>query len=247
MKLWARWILLGLSLAVYAPAAMAEEEDGLEYEALDAAPRQAAKPRPRAKAAPKLEPEVKLPDGPVPYKTLEGAILTAPAGVTEALEHKVIPSLPTPAPVQVEPVPAPVAPAPEPEPAPSAAATEVLTLRCETQKVASGKPVSQGAFFLEITPSEVFDDSARFRVMFADPRHESLIKETLCETLNCPVRISTQFYELFNSRTKSGKALKVTLDRRDGAYLAQNRDKDTDVGSYEQGYCQPQREDRRLF
>ncbi|MEM9963755.1 MAG: hypothetical protein AAGC58_00250 [Asticcacaulis sp.] len=265
MKLWARCGLMVLLLAVSAPVAMAEDEDGSEYDEIVAKPVTGAKPRPRARVAPvkKVEPAPKLPDAPIPYQTLPGAV-SAPAGVTGPMEHKVVPTLPTPAKVHnlpeaitapdaLMPLPAPMRsfesePLPPPPPAPPAFVSgDVLNLKCETQVISANRVVTNGAFFIEVKPSEVFGDSARFKVMFADPRHESLIKETLCETVSCNIRISANFYELFNQRTKKGKSLKVTLDRRNGAYLAQNRDGETDTGDYEQGYCLPQVEGRKLF
>ncbi|MFT4091147.1 MAG: hypothetical protein QM645_10475 [Asticcacaulis sp.] len=269
-------------LAVSAPVVMAEDEDGTEYEEIIAKPVTAAKPRARTVARPRsaqvkrAEPEPKLPDAPIPYESLSNKV-SAAAGVTEHMEHRVIKTLPAPVPVQAgsapvspvqnlpdaitapviaapvrEPVPefAPeFAPefVPPPPPPPAFVSGEVLNLKCETQVVAGNRLVSQGAFYLEITPSDVFADSARYKVMFADPQHESLIKETLCETVSCTIRISSNFYELFNQRTKKGKSLKATLDRRNGAYLAQDRDKEVDAGTYEQGYCLPQGESRKLF
>jgi|GEM_PF-1087706 len=266
MGRWAyRGALMAAMLIAAAPAVMAEDEDGTDYENIVSKPATPARPRPKPKPRPavvkKPAPEAKLPDAPIPYESLKGAV-SAPTGVTGHMEQRVVTTLPTPAKVQnlpeaitdpirvaapPPPMPVRVPEPPPPPPEPEAIRADVLNLKCDTQVIARGRLVSQGAFNVEITPSGVFADSARFKVMFADPRHESLIKGSLCETVSCPVRISANFYELVNQRRKKGESLKVTLDRRTGAYLAQNRDGETDTGDYEQGYCLPQSEGRKLF
>lgn len=253
--------LLALSAAVtLAPLTVhAEEEDGVTPVATPAKARPKPKPKPKPKP-----PVLTLPAAPVPYTQLKAAgpaPLKAPTPVLQTPAAVVVKDTP-PAPV-LQPLRPVVADIPPPPPAPPVyvAPTHDLRrthdLKCETQTVDAKGAVSKGTFYLEITLSDVFpDEAARFKVMFADPRHPSLMKDTLCETIACTVKISPNFYDLYNQRTKRGASLRVTLDRQSGAFLAQKTEARPRLGvigmkadpvDYEQGYCRPQSRPDKLF
>lgn len=217
------------------------------------------RPRPKPKAAPK--PVVKapvLPSAPIPYLSLKPDMPPV-AGAPIAPKAPVILAATVDEPPPPPPPPPPSVAARIDTPAPPVYVIPARThdLKCETQVVDKNVMVSKGTFYLEVTLSEVFpDEAARFKVMFADPRHLSLVKDTVCETISCQVRISPNFYDLYNQRTKKGAALRVTLDRHTGAFLAQKIDGKSLLGridfkpetdTFEQGYCRPQSRPDKLF
>jgi hypothetical protein len=264
-------LLIVIFSLTMAPNLMAQEvEEGSEGGAVEM-----MLPKPKAKSTPKPKPRPKikaaqnatvksgqpkpalskLPSAPIPYATLKSMVKPVTTKVPASIQAKPLPadfSLPETSPVTIPP-PLPPPPPPPPVYVPSITTIE---LKCETEVILGNKPVSKGSFILEISPSDVFpDENARFKVMFADPRHQSLMKNTVCETLSCMARISPNFYDLYNQRTKSGTGLRVTLDRQSGAFLAQISQGKGPMGlslnaekaRFEQGFCKPQSRPDKLF
>ncbi|MDC7684991.1 hypothetical protein PQU92_17030 [Asticcacaulis sp. BYS171W] len=266
-------------LAFGAGSAHAELEDGevVIEEVIKPAAKPKPKPKPKAvapkpAAKPAAKLPAKLPDAPIPYSQLK-----APEKTTEKVPVKTADKAPEKAPVvshddppvavvvnNLPPVHKPAAPVVEPAPPPPpeppvyVLSAKTHDLKCETQVVGPKGLISKGSFYLEVSLSEVSpDENARFKVLMADPRHDSLLKDTVCETITCAVKISPNFYDLYNSRTKRGAQLRVTLDRHTGAFLARKVDgkdiiplpirADEKLGEYEQGYCQPQSRPDKLF
>ncbi len=258
-------LALLLTCALLASAAYAEPPDGEGASGAvgeERAPKPKPKPRPKAKPKPKaVAPAPKLPEGPIPYAQLQAA----PAAKTEA--HPAPVAMPVAAVTHVLPPPPPpppviaVAPVPERADPPEAlplSPSVTHDLRCETQVVGPKGLISKGQFYLEVALSDVFpEDTARFKMVMADPRHQSLLKDTACETLDCRVTISANYYDLYNARTKRGAQLRVTLDRHTGAYLARRTDGKLPLGgstvikegpgAYEEGYCTLQKRPEKLF
>lgn len=246
-----------LSGAAYAEPPDSEGASGAVGE--EGAPIPKPKPRPKPKPKPKtVVPALKLPEGPIPYTQLQNTSAaktdakTAPVAMPVApMTHAVPPPPPTIA----------VAPAPEPKGQPEAlplSPSVTHDLRCETQVVGPKGLISRGQFYLEVALSDVFpENTARFKMVMADPRHQSLLKDTACETLDCRVTISANYYDLYNARTKRGAQLRVTLDRYTGAYLARRTDGKLPLGGstlikegpgeYEEGYCTLQKRPEKLF
>ncbi|MEI9903007.1 MAG: hypothetical protein WDN06_02750 [Asticcacaulis sp.] len=92
------------------------------------------------------------------------------------------------------------------------------------------RPVSRHRFFP--------DTHATFKFLFADPGHPSLIRDTVCQDAPCSADVTGQAYYLVNTRTRKGKALRITLDRLQGAFYGEKVDGKRHLG--EQGYCTPQ-------
>ncbi|ESQ78544.1 hypothetical protein [Asticcacaulis sp. YBE204] len=265
-----RGFTLALLLAVAATSAHAELEDGdvVIEEVIKPAAKPKPKPKPKAVAPkPAAKPPAKLPDAPIPYHQLK-APEKAPVKTADKTPEKphVVTHDDPPVAVVVNNLPPaykPAAPAveqappPPPEPPISVLSAKTHDLKCETQVVGPKGLISKGIFYLEVSLSEVSpDENARFKVLMADPRHDSLLKDTVCETITCAVKISPNFYDLYNSRTKRGAQLRVTLDRHTGAFLARKTDgkdmislpiRKEGPGEYEQGYCQPQSRPDKLF
>jgi hypothetical protein len=61
--------------------------------------------------------------------------------------------------------------------------------------------------------------------------------------------VSGTAYYLVNRRTKHGEALRITLDRSNGAFYAEEIDKGMTGGAHlgEQGWCTPQKLPSALF
>lgn len=259
-------LALLLVCALLSGAAYAEPPDGEGASGAvgeEGTPKPKPKPRPKPKPKPKtVAPAPKLPEAPIPYAQLQNA----PAAKTEThpapvampvapVTHAVPPPPPPPPPVIT------VAPAPEPTEPPEAlplSPSVTHDLRCETQVVGPKGLISRGQFYLEVALSDVFpENTARFKMVMADPRHQSLLKDTACETLACRVTISANYYDLYNARTKRGAQLRVTLDRHTGAYLARRTDGKLPLGGstliregpgeYEEGYCTLQKRPEKLF
>lgn len=265
-------ILLGATLSLSLPVRAEPEEAG---EAAEAVPPPKARPKPRptpkAKAKPKASSgtnAAKLPAAPIPYTQLSAGPQTA----KDEHGHEAAapaPSTASPPALMASPVTAPAhafSHAPEAPPPPPVAAPETAPmipatthdLKCETQVIGPKGLISRGHFTLEVTLSDVFpEDTARFRLIMADPRHQSLLKDTPCETLDCRVSLSANYFDLYNARTKRGAQLRATLDRHTGAFLARKTDGKLPLGGstlikegpgeYEQGYCTPQKRETKLF
>ncbi|UDF03809.1 hypothetical protein [Asticcacaulis sp. AND118] len=264
-----RLALLLMTCAALTAAAHAEPPDGegstgpVGEETTTDAPKPEPRPRPKPKPKPKVvAPAPKLPDAPIPYTQLQATPAPHPT-IARVEAHPVTPiAVPTPA--HVPPPPpaiiaqtAPIAPVDTSAPL-SLLPSVTHDMKCETQVVGPKGLISKGQFYLEVGLSAVFpDDTARFKMVMADPRHESLLKDTACETIECRVTISPNYYDLYNARTKRGAQLRVTLDRYTGAYLARRTDGKLPLGGsavikegpgeYEEGYCTLQKRPEKLF
>ncbi|MFT3998055.1 MAG: hypothetical protein QM667_11680 [Asticcacaulis sp.] len=256
------------SLLLGAPLAYAEpEEDGAVAE--EVTPKAKPRPKPKPKATAPKASAPKLPDAPIPYAQLSGTPDAHKTETQKTTGHSAktpdTSHAPTVAATPLPPVMAtPTAPAYAPPPPPPPPMTpEIIPaathdLKCETQVVGPKGLISKGSFYLEVELSAVFpDDTARFRMTMAQPRHQSLLKDTACETVDCRATISPNYFDLYNSRTKRGAQLRVTLDRHTGAYLARQTDGKLPLGAstvlkegpglYEEGYCTPQTRPAKLF
>ncbi|WP_343685164.1 hypothetical protein [Asticcacaulis sp.] len=257
-------LALLLACALLASAAYAEPPDGEGASGPvgeESAVRPKPRPRPKAKPKPKaVAPAPRLPEGPIPYVQLQNTPVvrtdahTSPAGVAHVTAS--VPQ-PPPSPPVIADVSRLVTP-PAPSEALPLSPSVTHDLKCDTQVVGPKGLISKGQFHLEVELSDVFpEDTARFKMVMADPRHQSLLKDTACETLDCRVTISANYYDLYNARTKRGAQLRVTLDRHTGAYLARRTDGKLPLGGstlikegpgeYEEGYCTLQKRPEKLF
>lgn len=188
------------------------------------------------KAKPKPKPVV-TPSAPVPYVAIAPQAAVAPAPV---------PAPPPPPPIDTTPVYATVTvEASPPVPVP----TEI-SLRCETRVTEGKKFISQGVFYIQLFPSDVFpDEQADFKFLFVDPNHRSLIRETMCQDIACPASVTKTAYGLINRPTKKGNVLRITLDRTKGAFYAEDITKSLTGGSHlgETGWCRPEALPKPLF
>jgi hypothetical protein len=251
-------LLLALAMCVAAPA-HAEGGDGADP--LLAAARPAVHKR-----KPAARPRPVLPAAPIPYAAYSaGRAPTASPEVAKALTPQATPQAapaPLPPPVAVGDVPAPVAslsvqplsapPPPEPQnpPQSSPPAPAEISLKCETRVTAGRRVVSQGTFFIDLFPSPVFpDQQADFKFLFVDPAHKSLIRDSICLDATCSATVSGAAYALVARRTRHGEALRITLDRSNGAFYAEEIDKGMTGGAHlgEQGWCAPQKLPSVLF
>ncbi|MGN6422101.1 MAG: hypothetical protein ACTHLA_02200 [Asticcacaulis sp.] len=261
-------LLLLTALCLSAPAwAHAEGETGDGANPL-LAPVKPAVPRRRAK--PKAKPT--LPAAPIPYTAYTaGKAPAASPAIAKALTPdstphsapSAAPLTPLPPPVAVGEVPAPAPALPQqplaapPPPAPQAAASAAqptapaeISLKCDTQVTEGKRQVSRGSFYINLFPSPVFPDAqADFKFLFVDPAHKSLIRDSICLDTSCSATVSGAAYYLVNRRTKHGEALRITLDRSNGAFYAEEIDKGMTGGAHlgEQGWCTPQKLPSALF
>ncbi|MBW8880043.1 MAG: hypothetical protein JF615_01085 [Asticcacaulis sp.] len=96
--------------------------------------------------------------------------------------------------------------------------------------------MSSGTFYVDIFPSPVFPDQlASFQFRFADPNHQSLIRDSMCMDTQCSAKVSGAAYALVSQVTKKGNALRITLDRNQGAFYAEEIHGGRHLG--EQGWC----------
>lgn len=258
-----------LSAPLWAPvSAHAEGETGDGANPLLAPARPAA---PRRKAKPKPKPV--LPAAPIPYTTYTAgkapaaSPIIAQALTPDSTPHSAPPAapltpLPPPVAVGEVPVPAPALPqqplSAPPPPAPQSAAPVTppqpapaeISLKCDTQVTEGKHQVSRGTFYINLFPSPVFPDAqADFKFLFVDPAHKSLIRDSICLDASCSATVSGAAYYLVNRRTKHGEALRITLDRSNGAFYAEEIDKGMTGGAHlgEQGWCTPQKLPSALF
>lgn len=255
-------LALLLACALLSSAAYAEPPDGEGASGPvgeESAPKPKPKPRPKAKPKPKaVAPAPRLVEGPIPYTQLQNApVAKTDAHTSPAVVAHMAPSVSLPPPPVIAAVPPIVTPTAPSEALPLSPSV-THDLKCETQVVGPKGLISKGQFYLEVELSDVFpEDTARFKMVMADPRHQSLLKDTACETLDCRVTISANYYDLYNARTKRGAQLRVTLDRHTGAYLARRTDGKLPLGGstlikegpgeYEEGYCTLQKRPEKLF
>ncbi len=222
------------------------------------------KPKPvvkRKKPAAKPAPVVTTPAAPVPYLAGSG---TLSPDMAKALTPAPLAPLPppvaiAPAPVTMQPVTMqPINDPPPPPPADMPIVTSrplpapnQINLKCETQVTEGKRFVSQGTFYIDLFPSPVFpDEQADFKFLRVDPAHQSLIRQSICLDTGCSANVTGAAYYLVNRSTKHGSALRITLDRSNGAFYAEEIDdkrigKDSHRG--ETGYCAPQALPTKLF
>ena len=100
-------------------------------------------------------------------------------------------------------------------------------------------------FYLQILVSAL----SRFKSLFVDPAHKSLIRDSICLDATCSATVSGAAYALVARRTRHGEALRITLDRSNGAFYAEEIDKGMTGGAHlgEQGWCAPQKLPSVLF
>lgn len=225
------------------------------------------KPKPAVKRRkPVAKPAPVMPAAPVPYTAYSGGGLTPE--IARALTPTLAPTLapapaaPLPPPVAVIPAPVALQPIAESPPgapvtrtpakaAPDAPVSDQISLRCETQVTEGKRFVSQGVFYIDLFPSPVFpDEHADFKFLFVDPAHSSLIRRSICLDTMCPADVTGAAYYLVNRVTRHGSALRITLDRSNGAFYAEEIDnkrvgKDGHLG--EKGFCTPQKLPNALF
>jgi hypothetical protein len=255
-----RLIPLSFSLLALTLGGIAHAE-GTPYE--DPTAEGAVKPvvKKRPKPKPKPAPVVTTPTAPIAYTAYAASPDIAKA-LTPAHEPAPLAPLPppvaiTPAPIAalpVQPVTAPPPPAPVPAPPSSQSAnlaSSQISLKCETQLTQGKRFLSQGTFYIDLFPSAVFpEEQADFKFLFVDPAHPSLIRESICLDTMCSANVTGTAYYLVNRVTKRGSALRITLDRSNGAFYAEEIDskrigKDAHRG--EKGYCTPQKLPNTLF
>jgi len=224
------------------------QAEGTPYDENAPAPKPAVKRR-----KPAAKPVPVLPDAPIPYTAIGLSPEIAKALTPDApaaLDPLPPPVAITPAPLPVRPVEAPPPPAPTPMPVPAPAIGQI-SLKCETQVTEGKRLVSQGVFYIDLFPSPVFPDkNADFKFLRIDPRHQSLIRESICLDINCPANVTGSAYYLVNRITKHGGALRITLDRSTGAFYAEEiTSSRIGLESHrgETGYCTPQRLPDALF
>lgn len=207
-----------------------------------------AKPKPRHVIAKKAPPVT--PAAPIPYTAYSAGpiksatVTTAPTPVVTTNPPIVIapsPILPLQGlplqPIEAPPPAPPAAPPIVTAPAAPTAPTEI-SLKCETRTTHGKKVVSSGTFYIDLFPSPVFpDQNADFKFLFADPAHDSLIRDTMCLDTTCTAEVSGTAYYLVNRVTKKGAALRITLDRVKGAFYAEEMGKHGSDHLGEQGYC----------
>ncbi len=248
--------LAALSLPAAALAEGPTPEEGTTP-AVPSQPKKHKKPVAK-KAAPPV-----TPTAPIPYATYKGPSADMAKALTPSAPVAAIPSTPIPnvaATPDMLPQPVETTPPPPPPPPPSvmpavpqmaaapppASSPDEISLRCETQTSDGKKLVSQGSFYIDLFPSPVFPDQhADFKFLLADPNHKSLIRDSICLDTICSAEVSGQAYYLVSTRTKKGKALRITLDRVKGAFYAEKVDGKDHLG--EQGYCTPQALPKVMF
>ena len=204
-----------------------------------------AKPRPARHKVVKKKPAAATPAGPIPYTTInpDAAKVPPPVVMTAPPPVAAIPVPPPP--------PPPVMAQPAPQRTPPLHATEI-NLKCDTVTNDGKKNVSRGTFYIDLFPSQVFpDQQADFKFDQVDPRHASLVRDSDCLDTICDAKVSGSAYYLVNRVTRHGKALRITLNRANGAFYAETIDPGglthgrDHIG--ETGWCVPQKLPDALF
>ena len=232
--------------------------------------------RPKAKQHRKVKrkkaPAPAKPAAPIPYSALAPqvpaqhvnpgppTVATTPDALPQPSEtNKPIPpdsdvSVAPRAALPAPPPPPPPPPAAVPNVAPTVSAPAEISLRCETQVLVGKRVISHGVFFIDLFPSAVFPDQhADFKFLFVEPSHNSLIRDSICLDAMCPANVTGSAYYLVNQVTKKGDALRITLDRSQGAFYAEEIDRGflgfrgNAEHRGERGYCTPQPLPGRMF
>ncbi|ESQ84740.1 hypothetical protein AEAC466_06705 [Asticcacaulis sp. AC466] len=246
-------------------APIAHAEGSLEEDVVRKPVKKRVKPKAKPAAAPVT------PSTPIPYKAYSTGAGSTPAlspemaaALTPSSPEKsqfpatsalpsTLPSAPAISqPVTSQPLTAPPAAMPAPEVVrPPAFSTGQVSLKCETQVTRGSRFISQGTFYIDLFPSPVFpDENADFKFLFVDPAHQSLIRQSVCLDVGCSATVSGTAYYLVNRVTRRGSALRITLDRSNGAFYAEDIENsrlggDSHLG--EKGYCVPQKLPSVLF
>ena len=198
------------------------------------------------------------PAGPIPYTTLNPNAAKAPASVAAPAGQAVVavpPPPPPPPPAAMlapQNAPQPAAPPAQAQPAPAIHASEI-NLKCQTVTSNGKKTLTSGTFYIDLYPSQVFpDQQADFKFDQVDPKHASLVRDSDCLDTICDAKVSGSAYFLVNRVTRHGKALRITLNRADGAFYAEAVDPKGLVmhpGEHigESGWCVPQKLSNALF
>ncbi|MGZ3297561.1 MAG: hypothetical protein ACXU8O_00985 [Asticcacaulis sp.] len=137
-------------------------------------------------------------------------------------------------------------------PKPQTTAPAEISLRCNTVTSNGRKTLTGGTFYIDLFPSPVFpDQEADFKFLLVDPAHASLIRDSACMDMRCEANVSGSAYYLVNRVTKKGAALRITLNRADGAFYAEEITPGglTQTGGHtgESGWCKPQPLPQAMF
>jgi len=216
-----------------------------------------AKPKPARHKVVKKKPAVVAPAGPVPYTTLNPDAASSPLKAVPPPATPVGPPavaavpVPPPAPPIVAAQPAMPPQAPAQPGTPPLHATEI-NLKCDTVTNDGKRNLSRGSFYIDLFPSQVFpDQQADFKFDQVDPRHASLVRDSDCLDTLCDATVSGGAYYLVNRVTRHGKALRITLNRADGAFYAETIDPGGMTHGRdhfgESGWCVPQKLPNALF
>ena len=258
---------LGLALLLGTAPALIPVHAHAEGAEADAQPKAKHHRKARRK---KAAPAPVKPTAPIPYSTLAPPVPAQhvnPGPPTVATTPDALPQpsetnkpIPPASDVAVAPrasLPAPPPPPPAtavPNVAPTVSAPAEISLRCETQVLVGKRVISHGVFFIDLFPSAVFPDQhADFKFLFVEPSHTSLIRDSICLDAMCPANVTGSAYYLVSQVTKKGDALRITLDRSQGAFYAEEIDRGflglrTNAEHRgERGYCTPQPLPGRMF
>ena len=197
----------------------------------------------------KKKPVATAPAGPIPYTTLN-------PGAAKALPAFIPPPPPPPPPAMLAPQAGPPqAQAPQsqaPQSTPPLQAGEI-NLKCDTVTSNGKRNLTRGTFYIDLFPSPVFpDQQADFKFDQVAPGHASLVRDSDCLDTMCDAKVSAGAYFLVNRVTRKGAALRITLNRADGAFYAETIDPKGLVlhpGDHigESGWCVPQKLSNALF
>ncbi len=241
-------MMLAVVACVLAPLVVhAEGEDPDAPPKPKAVHHKVVKKKPAAAAA--------APSGPIPYTTLNPAaaqtvvkVLPPPVAVTPV---PVPPPPPPPPSVMTQSAPQPAVP-PQAQATPAIHAREI-NLKCQTVTMNGKKALTSGTFYIDLFPSQIFpDEQADFKFNQVDPQHASLVRESDCLDTICDAKVSGSAYFLVNRVTRHGKALRITLNRANGAFYAEAIDPKgiaLHPGEHigESGWCVPQQLPNAMF
>jgi hypothetical protein len=243
-----------LTAAALCMSGLAHAEGAPYDESAVAAPKPVVKRQKRV-SKPAAKPAPATPAAPIPYIAANPLSPDMAKALTPdhpaALEPLPPPVTIVSAPLPVQPVEVPPPSAPSRTMAAPSPFTDQVSLKCETQVTQGKHFVSQGVFYIDLFPSPVFpDEQADFKFLRVDPAHQSLIRQSICLDTGCSANVTGSAYYLVNRTTRHGSALRITLDRSNGAFYAEEIDdkrigKDAHRG--EKGFCAPQVLPAKLF
>jgi hypothetical protein len=244
-------LTLILSLSTFAFTTAYAETGSPDKGAITRVKKKLTPPRKKPKSPPSKKEITALPSMPVPYQSTD--VTTSNIDVPKAAT--VLDFAPEPLKSMDVPVPkAQIAPTmdnihePSPESVTGTGRQEII-LQCDTTLFEGKKPKSYGRFYINLFPSDLIPDhQADFRFFRADPLHQSLIKNTPCQDHMCSAQATGSVFYLHQERRKKS-ALRLTLDRRSGTFLAEYS-LDSRLGDrhlYETGTCQVAVSHKSLF